>query len=206
MEKLEAPPTLKMLGDELTEVVELMRAFMRKMDAGGDALAATCTGWWLLYHALKAEGDMRRFRVSLKKARVFASYGWKDAREAARLTGAMEGHVNKAYGVTKNPLVMLRSAWFLAYAAIKLRALDCQYLDMSLRTPPDYKGIPIPDAAEAAKQGDTSAQFHLGFKYADGEGVPQDAVQAYAWFNIVAGQGDQRAKEAREVYGRVHDS
>ena len=51
---------------------------------------------------------------------------------------------------------------------------------------------------KAAEQGDATAQFNLGFKYADGEGVPQDAVQAYAWFNIVAGQDDQDAKKARE--------
>ena len=39
----------------------------------------------------------------------------------------------------------------------------------------------------------------LGFTYAIGESVPQDYVQAYAWFNISAAQGDMKAQEAKEL-------
>ena len=191
LEEIEGPKTLKMLGDDLAEVVELMRAYMRKMDAGGDALAATCTGWWLLYHALKAEGDMRRDRMNLKRGRVFASYGWKDVGEAARLSGAIEGHVNKAYDVTKNSLVMQRSVWFLAYAAMKLRALDSQHLDIIL-VPGLSDGASVPQ--DAAEQGDADAQYNLGMLYDDGVNVPQDAAKAAKWFRRAAEQGHVAAQ------------
>ena len=50
----------------------------------------------------------------------------------------------------------------------------------------------------AAEQGDASAQLNLGVMYANGEGIPKDYVQAYAWFNIAAAQGDEIAKENLE--------
>ena len=34
--------------------------------------------------------------------------------------------------------------------------------------------------------------------YANGEGAPQDHVQAYAWQNIAAAQGDELAKKNRK--------
>ena len=40
-----------------------------------------------------------------------------------------------------------------------------------------------------AEQGDAYAQFDLGFLYADGRGVPQDAAEAVRWFRLSAGQG-----------------
>ena len=46
------------------------------------------------------------------------------------------------------------------------------------------------DALRArAEQGDASAQFALGFMYADGEGVPQDDVEAVRWYRLAAEQG-----------------
>ncbi len=34
--------------------------------------------------------------------------------------------------------------------------------------------------------------------YDNGRGVPEDDVQAYAWFNIAAAQGNELAKEDKE--------
>ena len=50
----------------------------------------------------------------------------------------------------------------------------------------------------AAEQGVPEAQFNLGYKYATGEGIPKDYIQAYAWFNIAAAQGEETAKENLE--------
>ncbi|MDE0513004.1 MAG: hypothetical protein OXI88_14595 [Gammaproteobacteria bacterium] len=50
----------------------------------------------------------------------------------------------------------------------------------------------------AAKQGHASAQFNLGNMYAKGEGVPEDDVQAYAWYNIAAAQGSELAEGNKE--------
>jgi TPR repeat protein len=39
---------------------------------------------------------------------------------------------------------------------------------------------------ERAAQGDAAAQFNVGFLYAQGNGVPQDEVEAYKWFTLAA--------------------
>ncbi len=39
---------------------------------------------------------------------------------------------------------------------------------------------------KAAEQGHAEAQNNLGFRYANGEGVPQDYAQAHMWFNLAA--------------------
>ena len=50
----------------------------------------------------------------------------------------------------------------------------------------------------SAERGNASAQFSLGFMYEKGQGVPQDYVQAYMWFNLAAAQGTKGAAEWRE--------
>ena len=52
---------------------------------------------------------------------------------------------------------------------------------------------------KAAEQGLADAQLWLGFMYADGRGVPEDSVQAYAWFNIAAAQGDDSAEHGKKL-------
>ncbi len=58
----------------------------------------------------------------------------------------------------------------------------------------------------AADQGDTNAQYNLGINYANGQGVPQDDVQAYMWFNlstsISTGNTRENAAEARDEVAR----
>ena len=39
---------------------------------------------------------------------------------------------------------------------------------------------------KSADQGNATAQDSLGVMYVNGEGVPQDYVQAYAWFTLAA--------------------
>jgi len=51
----------------------------------------------------------------------------------------------------------------------------------------------------AATQGDASAQFNLGVMYANGDGVPQDDVKAYLWFNLVAVLGDADGIKNRDT-------
>ena len=41
----------------------------------------------------------------------------------------------------------------------------------------------------AAEQGDEEAQYNLGLMYADGRGVRQDYVEAYAWISTAAVEG-----------------
>ena len=61
------------------------------------------------------------------------------------------------------------------------------------------EGIPEDDRQavfwyrKAAEQGDAKAQFNLGVMYDN-----EDNIQAYAWFNLAAAQGDEDAEEARD--------
>ena len=48
----------------------------------------------------------------------------------------------------------------------------------------------------AAEQGD--AQFNLGVRYANGQGVPQDDVSAHMWLHLAAATGQVEARTVRE--------
>jgi TPR repeat protein len=43
---------------------------------------------------------------------------------------------------------------------------------------------------EHAAQGDAEAQVNLGLLYSNGQGVPQDYVEAHKWFNLAAANAD----------------
>ena len=49
---------------------------------------------------------------------------------------------------------------------------------------------------ESARRGDPLAQTSLGVLYLNGDGVPLDRVEAYAWFHLAAGRGEAGALEA----------
>ena len=49
-----------------------------------------------------------------------------------------------------------------------------------------------------AKAGDTVAMALLGIMYDNGEGVIEDDVEAYAWFNVAAAKGQKMVAEKRD--------
>ena len=53
------------------------------------------------------------------------------------------------------------------------------------------------------EQSDASAQLNLGVMYANGQGVPEDTMNAYAWFSIAAARGNTSAKEFKELVTRT---
>ena len=55
---------------------------------------------------------------------------------------------------------------------------------------------------KTAERGISGAQAELGLMYAYGAGVPQDIVQAYAWWNLAAAQGHRTAEEDLARIGR----
>jgi Sel1 repeat len=50
----------------------------------------------------------------------------------------------------------------------------------------------------AADQGNAGAQYNLGLRYANSQGVPQDFVRAHMWLNLSAAQGEKNAVEGRD--------
>jgi len=53
---------------------------------------------------------------------------------------------------------------------------------------------PLEDVRACAEQGDAEAQCDLGTLYAGGEGVPEDHVLAYMWFNLATAQENEDAE------------
>ena len=65
-----------------------------------------------------------------------------------------------------------------------------------------YRVIPSGNAEGerlAAEKGIADAQFNLGLMYGNGEGVPQDYVQAYMWLNLAVVQGHENARKGRDI-------
>jgi len=54
----------------------------------------------------------------------------------------------------------------------------------------------------AADLGFASAQYNLGFMYANGRGVPQDYEKAHMWYNISAGNGNESARKNRDLLAK----
>ena len=59
----------------------------------------------------------------------------------------------------------------------------------------------IAEWKEAAENGDAKAQYNLGRSYYNffREGVIEDKIQSYAWFNIAAANGYENAKKKKSV-------
>ena len=54
-----------------------------------------------------------------------------------------------------------------------------------------------------AEQGNAEAQFSLGFRYDEGEGVPRDSQEAVKWWRKAAEQGhDQAQFNLGDMYAR----
>ena len=49
-----------------------------------------------------------------------------------------------------------------------------------------------------AEQGHAQAQLNMGIMSSQGLGVPKDSVQAYRWYTLAAGQGDDLAEEFKD--------
>ena len=54
----------------------------------------------------------------------------------------------------------------------------------------------------AAEQGHANAQYRLGLRYSQGQGVPKNIVQAYMWWSLAAAKGDEDARKARDKFAK----
>jgi hypothetical protein len=58
----------------------------------------------------------------------------------------------------------------------------------------------LPELRQLAERGDADAQWQIGVRYHNGEGVPQDDVQAVQWYLRAAEQGNVAAQSALGSY------
>ena len=59
----------------------------------------------------------------------------------------------------------------------------------------DAEDAVLSSLREKAEQGDASAQSNLGLMYTNGQGMPQDYIQAHMWYNLAAASGGDEDKE-----------
>jgi len=59
---------------------------------------------------------------------------------------------------------------------------------------------PPDDLRKLAEQGDAEAQWDMGYRYHNGQGVPQDDTQAVRWFQRAADQGHVNAQATLGAY------
>ena len=55
---------------------------------------------------------------------------------------------------------------------------------------------------KAAEQGLADAQAARGYAYEFGNGVIENYIQAYAWYNIAQANGDENAKERKAIVAK----
>jgi TPR repeat protein len=72
--------------------------------------------------------------------------------------------------------------------------------------PDHYRALEQPEPMlrwlrESAKRGYPLAQTSLGVLYLNGDGVPLDRAEAYAWFTLAADRGESGALEAEAALG-----
>jgi hypothetical protein len=78
------------------------------------------------------------------------------------------------------------------------RILKTQEKVDSLFEKGDYERAMFIYRHELAPLGDKYAQYMIGFMYLTGKGVPQDAVQASAWYRLAAERGEDVFASARD--------
>ena len=77
---------------------------------------------------------------------------------------------------------------------VRVVAVAAVLVGISTLFPITYLHAQVPGEVRAqelrvrADQGDAVAQYTLGLMYADGDGVTQDYVEAYAWFILAIAQ------------------
>jgi len=91
--------------------------------------------------------------------------------------------------------VLLAVSWLFSprdFARIVESASRSQAPAKPLSSPPVLAAAAaggVEDARKLAEQGDPTAQFAMGARYATGEDVPQDYAEAVRWFSMAAEQG-----------------
>jgi TPR repeat protein len=127
---------------------------------------------------------------------VPAAKNWAGSQQGARwLTVRPAKAINVAEAASGQP-ADLRSA--------DSRSADSGSVDPNPVDPVSADHFPQPKSLQAlqrlAEAGDTDAQWQMGVRYHDGQGVPQDDAQAVRWFQLAAEQGNVAAQGALGAY------
>ena len=71
--------------------------------------------------------------------------------------------------------------------------------DADCDAPKEEQPPQVSELLKVAEQGNVDAQYNLGRMYANDEGVPEDMVLAYMWWNLAAAQGSENAQDNKDI-------
>ena len=100
-----------------------------------------------------------------------------------------------------NKLILLILPFLLFSVSVPIYADDFQAGINSFERG-DYKTA-FKKLMPLAEQGNATAQYNLGIMYGNGEGVPQDYVEAHKWFNLAGANGVEMGRENREIIEKL---
>jgi TPR repeat protein len=75
-----------------------------------------------------------------------------------------------------------------------VRPQQMLYLREEPKDESQWANRPIGNVRLCAERGDAKAQFELGVRYAEGDGVPEDYAEAVKWYRKAAEQGNAEAQ------------
>ena len=170
----------------------------KKVAEQGDVTAQFNLGNMYARRAYKGEGAPKDFTEAAKWYRKAAEQGHAEAQVNL---GSMYRNGNEYYkgSVPKDFTEAMK--WFRKAAeqgdAEGQHMLGNMYYGGGIGRPKEkweWDAVRL-EASEwyrkAAEQGHAEAQRVLGRMYAEGDGVPEDYVEAYMWFNIAAAHGNE---------------
>ena len=107
--------------------------------------------------------------------------------ESDAVPGFLEDTLAKAEGGDVSAMFLLGNMFLLGKSGIKEAAVK----DFALKEAVKW-------FRKAAELGNADAMTNLGLMYDNGEGVIEDDVEAYAWFNVAAAKGQKMVAEKRD--------
>ena len=63
--------------------------------------------------------------------------------------------------------------------------------------------VATPELEELAIWGDSTAQYNLGVMYEDGEGFPQDNIEAHKWYSFSEANGSKSGRKFRKIIEKL---
>jgi putative methionine-R-sulfoxide reductase with GAF domain len=124
-------------------------------------------------------------------SKMAAAFGWVEPGTVSR-TPPLRKAALAALGVA----CLAGAGWMLAPQIAKLAESTFAIPSAAEAdsSPETYALLPLPELHKLANQGDPAAEYALGKRYANGEGVKQDYRVAKDWFLRAAEQGHVRAE------------
>jgi TPR repeat protein len=125
-----------------------------------------------------------------------AAENWAGSQHASRWLSVRSAKANNVAEPTSAQPADLRSA---ASSSVNFTSADPNLVDPA-SAGHSLQPKSLQEMQKLAEAGDTDAQWQMGVRYHDGQGVPQDDARAVRWFQLAAERGNVAAQGALGAY------